>query len=195
MEDNNGNWGENFTFRVTKGSGFQLSSDTGCAPARVVQPFHQQQVQNVPPKPSLCPAFPVSISQALNQQTENGWHKDEGWMQAIWTQHWVYSEHSDVGHRLPCRSSGQGNEEIQNRNKCTWLRVQLRCQSYHRSFLTQMCQLDCLGSFALLARCSQQFWGFPTSLVGQPLVFHGHWKWRCFKIQIYFPDQWWSSVK
>lgn len=27
-------------------------------------------------------------------------------------------------------------------------RVQLRCQSYHRPFLAQMCQLDCLGPFA-----------------------------------------------
>lgn len=157
----------------------------------------ERSTQTIPLSSISCEHF-----SSLKPADRNGWHKDEGWMQAIWTQHWVYSEHSDAGHRLPCRSSGQGNEEIQNRNKCTWPRVQLRCQSYHRSFLTQMCQLDCLGPFALLARCSQQFWGFPTSLVGQelhllalPVVFHGHWKWRWFKIQIYFPDQWWSSVK
>lgn len=72
---------------------------------------------------SPCPAFPVSISEALNQLTENAWHKDEGWMQVIWTQHWIPSEHSGAGHRLPCRGSGQGNEEMQDKSSSTWLRV------------------------------------------------------------------------
>lgn len=71
MEDNNGNWGKNVTFEVTYGSGFKLRSDTGCAPAIIIHPLHQHQVQHVQPKPSLCPAFPVSISEALNQLTEN----------------------------------------------------------------------------------------------------------------------------
>lgn len=80
-------------------------------------------------------------------------------------------------------------------------RVQLRCQSYHRPFLAQVCQLDCLGPFAdaLLTQCFQQLWNSPTSLMGQelhllaleertaPVVFYGHLKWRWLKIEIYFP--------
>lgn len=60
MKDSYGNQGENnCTFKVTYGAGFKLRSDAGHAPAIIIQPVPQQQVQHLQPKLPLSPAFPV----------------------------------------------------------------------------------------------------------------------------------------
>lgn len=118
-------------------SGLKLKSDTRCAPTIVIQPFHQHQVQQVQPKPSLCPAFPVSISEALNQLSENAWHKDEDGCRPF--EHNTGYIRSTLAlqstlQRFRAREWRDAGQELMHSAE----RAQLRCQSYHRPSLAQI---------------------------------------------------------
>lgn len=164
MDNSNGNWGENVTFKVTCGSGFKVRSDTGCAPPIIIQPFHQHQVQQVPPKHPFVQHFLEhfwSLEPADRKCLKEGCRPFEhsaGCVQNTLVLDTDYlAEFRARAWKTGSNALGWGSpaevpilpQALPNTDVPAWL----------------------LGPFGwcTLARCSQQLWDSPTSLVGQEL--------------------------